>query len=1134
MAANLKNALKIATLNVRGLASKRRQYQLSRILLENDIDIIAVQETKVESEQQTERMISPFRARYNVCVCHAVGTSGGCALLIRNSLGVCEENITVSEDGRMIVCDFVFCQYAWRIVCIYAPNKENERKRFFEDIEVYLRCDRQVILLGDFNCVCFAEDRVKKQPVREASALLLGILTQEHNLSDVGRVLSCGSFPHVTHFQNESHARLDRLYVSCSLIQHCNNYEVKNVSFSDHALVSIVVGIKKTKPTFNWNLWKLNAKLLSDEDFLAQVKEMLQKVLDIDNEDVVVKWEDFKNNVKIAAIERACVTRRCEKQKEKELHDQLDFFLNQESNFPGRYKKEIKQIKTELEIIDIEKYRGAMIRARAERLWGGETPTRRAFSDEKSYAKRNEIQEISYKNTVTGDSKIIEKAFVEYYTELLGLQKNVTSDYKSTFLTLLPQLEEDDKVQLEAPITKAEIETAIDELSTGKSPGPDGIHAAFYKAFRSETAEALYRVLGRAYECKELPLSFRKTHIVLIPKSEDPIKLQSVSAYRPISLTNVDYKIFMKVLARRLQTVIKDIVGPHQTCGIKGRTIFTNTHTARSILECIDAIGGRVAMLQLDLEKAFDRVAHEVLFCVLEHVNVGSVILDGVKMAYKQCSASVIVNKELSTSFPVLSSVKQGCPLSPLLFAMYLEPFCLKVLTNTRINGFKLHSTEVKILAYADDIAVFCTEQDSINEAVKDVTAFCKLSGSTINWNKCSGFWHGQWETTPPVYENVQWTVVPTRYLGVPLEHYRDPAEHWKEQIEQAREKTSKWGGRDMSVFTRATVCNLFIVAKVWYVLQVLCMARGSVQKLHRVFAVFLWGSTWERTSRTNLFRSVKNGGVGLAHLFMRQVVSRYIFLRDQNDLFLRTVVQVFLRDELSDFVVSSSDVTHNRVRGYLREVIDAFKFLKARFSIEYLGTVSRKQLYKDVLDVCLPEPLYRSLYRGEGGRDVLKRVKRMPVRPSVKSFFFQLHTGTLPVKPWLQEKGLFVAWSINCRICQKPETIDHIFLDCSDSVFHWDILKRTLKKDLVITPHSIRFLAIQSSGGVPYDMFVLLSLHSIWKTRMADRHAHVDAQPARVYFKESMVYIREIYRLQKEPPEWLPLLDNLVALKEF
>lgn len=326
MAVQLKTALKVATLNVRGLAAKRRQYQLSRILLENDIDIIAVQETKVENQEQTERMISPFRARYNVCVCHAVGTSGGCALLIRNSLGVCEESVVVSEDGRMIVCDFVFCEYPWRIVCIYAPNRERERKMFFEDIETYLKCDRQLIVLGDFNCVCSAEDRVKKQPVRESSAVLLSAVVQDYHLSDVGSVLSCGSFPQFTHFQNQSHARLDRAYVSHSLIQLCNSYEVKNVSFSDHALVMFALGVKVTSPVFNWGLWKLNAKLLYDEGFVTEVKKLLLKVLEVDDEDVIVQWEDFKNDFKIAAIETGSTIRRRERQKEKELQNQLDFF----------------------------------------------------------------------------------------------------------------------------------------------------------------------------------------------------------------------------------------------------------------------------------------------------------------------------------------------------------------------------------------------------------------------------------------------------------------------------------------------------------------------------------------------------------------------------------------------------------------------------------------------------------------------------------------------------------------------------------------------------------------------------------------------------------------------------------------
>ncbi|KAH8020979.1 hypothetical protein HPB51_011346 [Rhipicephalus microplus] len=61
----------------------------------------------------------------------------------------------------------------------------------------------------------------------------------------------------------------------------------------------------------------------------------------------------------------------------------------------------------------------------------------------------------------------------------------------------------------------------------------------------------------KAYEVKEMPPSFRRSHIVLIPKSDDLVKLWSVSAYRPISTTNTDYMVFMKEFAKRLQSVIK-------------------------------------------------------------------------------------------------------------------------------------------------------------------------------------------------------------------------------------------------------------------------------------------------------------------------------------------------------------------------------------------------------------------------------------------------------------------------------------------------------------------------------------------------------------------------------------------------
>ena len=184
--------------------------------------------------------------------------------------------------------------------------------------------------------------------------------------------------------------------------------------------------------------------------------------------------------------------------------------------------KEIKEVKQKLEAVDVERYRGAVVRARAERLWSGEVPTKRAVADEKSYATRNEIRAIEYKNEVTKDKTQIEHAFVEYFLQLLGGVKQDSSTYVRHFLSLMPKIDDDAKARLEAPISVREIEMTIEKMNNGKTPGPDGLGVAFYKKFKSLVAEALRNMLGEAYEKKELPTSFRRTHIVLIPKTDHP------------------------------------------------------------------------------------------------------------------------------------------------------------------------------------------------------------------------------------------------------------------------------------------------------------------------------------------------------------------------------------------------------------------------------------------------------------------------------------------------------------------------------------------------------------------------------------------------------------------------------------
>lgn len=99
-----------------------------------------------------------------------------------------------------------------------------------------------------------------------------------------------------------------------------------------------------------------------------------------------------------------------------------------------------------------------------------------------------------------------------------------------------------------------------------------------------------------------------------------------------------------------------------------------------------------------------------------------------------------------------------------------------------------LGATEVKILAYADDVAVFCEDRKSVTRAVTPVKQFCEASGASVNWDKCCGVWHGAWATAPSECEGVLWSDAPSKYLGVPLQHSRNSNMHWSGGSDRPRQ----------------------------------------------------------------------------------------------------------------------------------------------------------------------------------------------------------------------------------------------------------------------------------------------------------------------------------------------------------
>ena len=111
--------------------------------------------------------------------------------------------------------------------------------------------------------------------------------------------------------------------------------------------------------------------------------------------------------------------------------------------------------------------------------------------------------------------------------------------------------------------------------------------------------------------------AFTHTFITLIPKPPNP---EEVSHFRPISLSNVLYKIISKVLVNRLKPIINSIITPFQNAFIKGRNITDNILLAHEIIDVVRKKRGKrdsYGVLKIDMSKAYDRINWNFLKVVL-------------------------------------------------------------------------------------------------------------------------------------------------------------------------------------------------------------------------------------------------------------------------------------------------------------------------------------------------------------------------------------------------------------------------------------------------------------------------------------------------------------------------------------
>ena len=471
------------------------------------------------------------------------------------------------------------------------------------------------------------------------------------------------------------------------------------------------------------------------------------------------------------------------------------------------------------------KVKGSIIRSRQNWLECGEKNTKYFFNlEKKNYKNKNRYCLRDEKGNITYDIKSIIKIQDSYYEELYRSEStSISKKYLNN--TRIKKLDTYESELMSRPIDKNEIKEAIWSMKNDKAPGSEGLPVEFYKFFWEDIKGLVYHTIQEAIGKGEFSNSSRRGIITLIEKEGKDIL--DIKNWRPLSLLNMDIKIFSKILAKRLENTLPQLIHSDQTGFMKGRSINENLFDLISSINYCHRKKIEALLISYDVAKAFDRTERNVLYDVMRAFGIHEGFIKYIKVLYQNVESCTINCGFTGRYFNIERSLRQGCALSAPAFLLLVEILGQNIRDNIKIKGIKIGEKEKKHAQYADDLwALILANEQNVQSLTKEIKKFTKNTGLKINYDKTQVLRIGPKSKSKAQYYSLKpemWTDK-VKILGIIITNdIQDMVKiNYDIVLEKMYNVLNKWKARSLSLIGKIQVVNTLIMSIITQKLTVL------------------------------------------------------------------------------------------------------------------------------------------------------------------------------------------------------------------------------------------------------------------------------------------------------------------------